>query len=254
MPCPYLQAGIQEGAWRIVKVLAINGSPHKSKGNTALVLDPFLAGMREAGADVELFYTRDLNVKPCLGCFGCWIKTPGKCVQEDDMAEVLPKLREAAVWVFATPLYFDGLSGPLKNLMDRLTSFLRLAAEVRGGRSRHLVEETVRGGKVALVSNCGLWEMRNFEPLVSQVKGFCRHVDREFVGAVLRPHGQTFRDFIRQGEPVDDVLEAASEAGGQLVREGRISKETLDIVGRELVSLDKYVESMNERARKVAGT
>ena len=236
-----------------MRVLAINGSPHKGKGNTALVLDPFLAGMREAGAEVELLYTRDLDVKPCLGCFGCWIKTPGKCVQEDDMADLLPKLREAAIWVFATPLYFDGLSGPLKSLMDRLTSFLRLAAEVRSGRSRHLVEETVRGGKVALVSNCGLWEMRNFEPLLSQVKGFCRHVDREFVGAVLRPHGQNLRDLLRQDEAVEDVLEAASDAGGQLVREGRISKETLDIVGRELVSLNQYVEGMNERAREFAG-
>jgi multimeric flavodoxin WrbA len=236
-----------------MRVLAINGSPHKGKGNTALVLDPFLAGMSEAGADIELLCTKDLDIKPCLGCFGCWIKTPGKCVQKDDMAELLPKLRGAAVWVFATPLYFDGPSGPLKNLMDRLTSFLRLAAEVRSGRSRHVVEDAVRGGKVALVSNCGLWEMRNFEPLVSQVKGFCRHVDREFVGAVLRPHGQNLRDLLRQGEAVDDVLEAASEAGGQLVREGRISKETLDIVGRELVSLDQYVEGMNERARELAG-
>ncbi|HUW95613.1 MAG TPA: flavodoxin family protein [Anaerolineae bacterium] len=232
-----------------MKVLAINGSPHGGKGNTALILDPFLEGLRDAGADVELVCTRDLDINPCLGCFGCWIKTPGQCVQKDDMAELLPRLREADLWALASPLYFDGPSAPLKNVMDRMTAFLRLAAEVRGGRSRHLVEDEVKGGRVVLVSNCGLWEIGNFEPLVAQVKGFCRHVDREFVGALLRPHGQTLRDILRRGEPVDDVLEAARQAGRQLARERRISKETLDIVGRELVSLKEYLESMNQKAK-----
>ena len=235
-----------------MKVLAVNGSPHGGKGNTALILDPFLEGLRDAGADVELLYTRDLDIKPCLGCFGCWIKTPGKCVQDDDMAELLSRLRQAEIWVLATPLYFDGPSGPLKNVMDRMTSFLRLPAEVRSGRSWHVVEDGVRGGKVVLVSNCGLWEMRNFEPLVAQVKGLSRHVDREFVGALLRPHGQTLRDLLRRDEGVDDVLEAAREAGRQIASEGRVSGETLGVVGRTLVSLDQYILDMKDKADKAA--
>jgi multimeric flavodoxin WrbA len=234
-----------------MKALAINASPHKDRGNTSVVLRPFLEGLRDAGADVELLYVKDLNINPCLGCFNCWIKTPGRCVQEDDVAGLLTRLREADLWVLATPLYNDGVSGPLKNLFDRTMPLLRLPVEVRAGRSRHLVEDQVRGGKVVLVSNCGLWEMRNFEPLVAQVKGVCRQVDREFVGAVLRPHGQTMRDLIHQGEPLDDVLEAARAAGFQVGTEGRMSKETLDIVGRELVSLDEYVEAMNAKAEKI---
>lgn len=234
-----------------MKVLAINGSPHKGKGNTALILDPFLEGLRDGGAEVELLCTRDLHINPCLGCFGCWIKTPGKCVQEDDMAELLPRLRQAEVWVLATPLHFDGVSGPVKNLMDRMMAFLRLAAEVREGRSCHLVEEGVRGGKVVLVSNCGLWEMGNFDPLVTQVKGFCQHVQREFVGALLRPHGQVLRDLLRQGEPVQDVLDAAREAGRELARDGRISSDSLRAVGRPLVSLEEYVANLNETAGRL---
>ena len=132
-----------------------------------------------------------------------------------------------------------------------MTSFLRLSAEVRSGRSRHVVEEEVKGGKVVLVSNCGLWEMRNFEPLVAQIKGFSRHVDREFVGALLRPHGQTLRDLLRRGEGVDDVLEAAREAGRELANAGRVSAETLAEVGRPLVSLEEYVLDMNSRAEQV---
>lgn len=234
-----------------MKVLAINGSPHKGKGNTALILDPFLEGLRYGGAEVELRCTRDLHINPCLGCFGCWTKTLGQCAQEDDMANLLPRLREADVWVLATPLYFDGASGPLKNVMDRMTTFLRLAAEVRDGRSRHLVEEEVQGGKVVLVSNCGLWEISNFDPLVTQVKGFCQHVGREFAGALLRPHGQALRDLLKQGGPVDDVVEAAREAGRGLARDGWISSDSLRAVGRPLVSLEEYVANLNETAGRL---
>jgi multimeric flavodoxin WrbA len=236
-----------------MKVVAINGSPHKGKGNTALILNPFLDGLREAGAEAELFYTRNLNIQPCRGCFHCWTRTPGRCVQDDDMAELLPLLRRSDLWVLATPLYFDAPSGPLKNLMDRTTAFLRLPAEIRDGRSRHLVEDEVRGGKVVLVSNCGLWEMRNFEPLVTQVKGFCEHVDREFVGALLRPHGQSLRDCLKQGKPVDDVLDAAREAGLEMAREGRISEESLRVVSRPLISLEEYVTNLSEMARGISG-
>ena len=106
------------------------------------------------------------------------------------------------------------------------------------------MEEGVKGGKVVLVSNCGLWEMKNFNPLVLQVKGLCQHIDREFAGALLRPHGGTLREVLRRGESVNDVLAAAREAGGQLVRDGKMSAETLSIVGRELVSRQEYVQEM----------
>jgi multimeric flavodoxin WrbA len=55
----------------LTKVVAINGSAKMEKGNTARVLAPFLDGMREAGASVELFYAKRLNVKPCMGEFYC---------------------------------------------------------------------------------------------------------------------------------------------------------------------------------------
>lgn len=236
-----------------MKVLAINGSPHVHRGNTALILAPFLEGMREAGAEVELLYTRKLDIKPCLGCFHCWIKTPGRCVQEDDMTGILGNLREADIWVWATPLYFDGVSGPLKNLIDRLTPLLRLHAEVRDGRSRHVVEEQDTRGRVVLVSNCGLWEMENFNTLVAYIDAACQHVERKFAGALLRPHGQTLRDLLKRGEPVGDVLDAAREAGRQLVRDGKMSAESLATVGRELVTRDDYITKVNQSAEKLLG-
>ena len=70
-----------------MKVLAINGSPHMGEGNTAMILNPFLEGMKEAGADVDLFYTRKVKIGPCNGDMSCWFVNPGTCGQKDDMQD-----------------------------------------------------------------------------------------------------------------------------------------------------------------------
>jgi multimeric flavodoxin WrbA len=63
----------------VMKTLAFNGSPKTDKGNTSLILTPFLEGMKEVGSEVELFYTKKLKINPCQGESNCWIKHPGRC-------------------------------------------------------------------------------------------------------------------------------------------------------------------------------
>jgi len=58
-----------------VHVMAINGSPRTEKSSTNHILAPLLEGMRAAGATTELVHLGHLQIKPCLGCFLCWIKT-----------------------------------------------------------------------------------------------------------------------------------------------------------------------------------
>jgi len=215
-------------------------------GNTALILNPFLEGMKEVGAEVEFFYTRKLKINPCHGGFICWLKTPGECWQKDDMRMLYPKLREADIYVFGTPVYVDGISGPMKNLLDRIIPLMQPFFELRDGHCRHLVREGYRHGKIVLVSNSGFWEMDNFDPLLVHVKAFCKNAAKEFAGALLRPHGEALRPMMKMGISLDDVFEAAREAGRQLVRDGKISTETLDIVSRELMPLEMYVKAANE--------
>lgn len=103
-----------------MKALVFNASPNMEKGNTALILNPFIEGMKEEGAEAELLYVRELKVNPCQGEQSCWIRTPGRCLQDGDMQDVYPKLQQADIVVFATPVYVDGMTGALKNLVDRL--------------------------------------------------------------------------------------------------------------------------------------
>ena len=228
-----------------MNVLTISSSPRRDRSNTSLILDPFLEGLKEAGAKIELFYTKDLEIKACTGEFHCWVKHPGECYQKDDMQMLYPKLQEADILVFATPLYVDGVTGPLKNLIDRMIPLVEPFFELREGHCRHPSRRGVKKGKLVLVSNCGFWELDNFDPLVAHVKAVCKNIGREFAGALLRPHGSAAVHMQRRGLPIDDVLEAAKEAGRHLVLKGKISDETLETVSRELLPLEMYVQEIN---------
>ena len=234
-----------------MKVLALNSSPRMARGNTALMLTPFLDGMKEVGAEVEFFYIKKLKINPCLGCFNCWLKTPGECVQKDDMKMLLPKLSEANILVLATPLYVDGISGPMKNVLDRLIPGAQPFIELRDGHCRHPGREGHSRRKLVLVSNCGFWEMDNFDPLLVQVKAFCENAAMEFAGALLRPHGEALRPMMERGAPLDDVFEAAREAGRQLVQVGQMSPETLATVSRELMPLETFLQFANAHFQQV---
>ena len=236
-----------------MKVLAFNSSPNMEKGNTALILNPFLKGMKEAGAEIDLFNTKKLKINPCQADYACIMKTHGKCIQQDDMQTIYPKLKEADIIVFATPLYFDGMTATMKTLIERLwlpsgNPFL----ELRHGRVRHPVrqDKEAKKAKMVLVSNCGFWEIENFATLVAHMKAICENTYLEFAGALLRPHGPTLGMMLKMGAPVQDVLEAAEEAGHQLVTEGKISEKTLSIVSRELIPLTDYIQRHNQRIKQ----
>ena len=227
-----------------MKVLAINGSPNMDKGNTAMILNPFLEGMKEAGSDVEIFYTSKLKIGPCNGDMSCWFINPGKCAQKDDMQMLLPKIKGADVIVWASPVYYAGVTGPLKNLMDRQLPL-------------HLLGEQARQQKAVLVSTCSAWELSMFDPLLLQMKAIYTRPDEssDFAGALLRPMADGMKEMIKAGETrlVEGIFQAAREAGRQLAKEGMISEELQKKVSRELMPRDAYYKAaqmMMEQAQK----
>ncbi len=106
-----------------MKVLTLQGSARK-KGNTAQVIGWVEAELTAMGHGVESVYLSSKNIKGCLACGKCKedMDSVG-CVQKDDAPEILQKMVEADLVIFASPLYFWGISGPLKCLIDRTFSF-----------------------------------------------------------------------------------------------------------------------------------
>jgi multimeric flavodoxin WrbA len=106
-----------------MKVITLQGSPRK-KGNTAKVLSWVEEELIALGHNVESVFLNDKNLKGCLACGKCKEK-PNivGCIQKDDIFEILEKMTKADLVIFASPLYFWGVSAQLKSLIDRTYSF-----------------------------------------------------------------------------------------------------------------------------------
>jgi multimeric flavodoxin WrbA len=222
------------------KAVAINGSPRMERGNTAMVLNPFIEGMMDAGSHVELFYASRLKIKSCAcGTLYCWTQMPGECCIKDEMQLLYPKLKEADVLVLATPVYIP-LPGGMQDMINRLCPLLDQALEFRKGRTRAIFRKDVHIRAIALVSTSGWWEKGNFGTVVRIVKELAEDTSVKFAGAALRPHVDSMR---RGGELTQDgraVLNAVRRAGSELGKDGMMRRETLATISRPLISRAKY--------------
>jgi len=216
------------------------------KGNTAMVLTPFIQGMMDAGSDVELLYASRLKVKPCTcGEMYCWNEMPGECCIKDDMQLLYPKLREADILVLATPVYIP-LPGDMQNIINRLCPLLDPFLEFREGRTRARFRKNVGIRKIVLVSTGGWWEKANFGTVVRITEELAKDASVEFAGAVLRPHAHLMKE---KGELTQDgeaVLNAVRRAGYELVKEGVMTKETLETISRPLISQEDLWRRYNK--------
>ncbi|MDY7079209.1 MAG: NAD(P)H-dependent oxidoreductase [Chloroflexota bacterium] len=228
-----------------MKILAINGSPRGKKCNTDRILQPFLEGAREAGAETETVYLKDKKINYCLGCFTCWAKTPGVCVHEDDMPELLKKLREADTVVYATPLYVFTVTAQMKTFMDRHIPMLDPHIIERDGQYIHPMRyEGEWPKKVVLISNCGFPERHHFSALEETFRIFTSDPDSEMIATILCPSGELLKQSAVK-ESLRWYIEAARQAGREVVEQGRIAPETQEVLNKPLANAAAYSRMAN---------
>jgi len=229
-----------------MKILAINGSPRGRRSNTDRILQPFLEGAREAGAEMETVYLKDLKIDHCLGCFTCWTKTPGVCVHKDDMAALLPQVRRADVVVYATPLYVFTVSGLMKDFMDRLLPLADPHIVRRGVHYTHPPRYTdgpsVR--KVVLISNCGFPERHHFSGLVETFRCYTDDPDTELAATILCAGGELLAHSAL-AESLRWYTDAARRAGREFVTHGHIMPETQAVLDMPLAEPEVYAGMAN---------
>lgn len=101
------------------KVLILSTSL-RNKSNSEMLAGAFAKGAEEAGNEVEMISLRDKSLAFCKGCLVC--QKTERCVIEDDAVWIAEKMKEADVIVWATPVYYYGMSGQMKTLIDRTNS------------------------------------------------------------------------------------------------------------------------------------
>ncbi len=100
-----------------MKVLMINGSPHKN-GNTAVALNEMEKVFTKNGVEVETLHIGNKAVRGCIACGSCYEK--GKCVFDDDVNLAAPKFEQADGLVVASPVYYASANATLVAFLDRL--------------------------------------------------------------------------------------------------------------------------------------
>jgi multimeric flavodoxin WrbA len=102
------------------KILGVIGSPRK-KGNTHILISRILDGAKAGGADTEILFLNDLDIRECDGCYICW--KGRECSKKDDMNAIYPKIIESDIIIFGTPVYWYGPTALMKCFIDRFVYF-----------------------------------------------------------------------------------------------------------------------------------
>ena len=110
---------LKNGKESKMKILVLTGSPRKN-GNSNTLADNFIKGAEESGHTVVRFDSAFKKVHPCMACNHCEMN--GNCVYKDDFEFVKENIIDADMVVFATPMYYFGISAQLKAVIDRFYS------------------------------------------------------------------------------------------------------------------------------------
>jgi multimeric flavodoxin WrbA len=176
-----------------------------------MLLDEFLKGATGEGAAVDRLYIHAAAISPCRGCQACF--QTGQCIITDDMEQIYPRLVAADIVVLASPIFFYGVAGGAKILIDR--------AQALWGRKYVLKDPALgkEGRKRAgfFISVGGTKGQKMFEGAVLTVKYFFDALNVPYTGELLVRQVDAKGDILRQPQALADAL----AAGKSIVQEFR---------------------------------
>jgi multimeric flavodoxin WrbA len=218
-----------------MRIIVINGSPKAENSNSMKLTRAFLEGAG-AGGDAETIDVARLEIHPCRGCFGCWNKTPGRCLIKDGMSGVLDKIIAADVIIWSFPLYYFSVPGALKNLIDRqlplATPFMSKENDGGGHPPRHDLSRQ----RHVVISTCGFWTSAgNYEGVTAM---FDRMLGEGGYAKILCGQGELFR-VAELRRRTDAYLETVRRAGAEFFA-GEISPETRTALAEPLYAREAF--------------
>ncbi len=218
-----------------MKVLILNGSPKVGRSNTLNITKAFVSGF-PSDTEVEQIDIYKSDIKPCLGCFSCWSKTPGECVIKDDMQEIYKKIEASDVIIESFPLYFFGMPSGVKAMTDRCLPFMLpyMGNIASGSASFHeLRNEAMHEKRLVVISTCGYVETAPMFPaLLKQYDLICGEGGYT---PIICPEGELFiaEKAKRQRE---GYLSDIKNAGAEFSQNLSLSDETMKKISVPMLS------------------
>lgn len=103
------------------------------------------------GGDFQLVNVAEQAIAPCVGCFGCWIKTPGRCVIRDDAPAIYPHIARCDRLLVVSRLFLGCYDLPMKRLMERSLPNQQAFIRLHHGESHH-VQRAVKPKELTVVA------------------------------------------------------------------------------------------------------
>ena len=206
-----------------MQIIALVGSPHKAKGNTARLTRIVLQGAEQEGARTETIYLPGNTVLPCLGCDYCHKK--GRCVQKDAFPEIQQKLQAADGLVLGSPNYIFSVSAQMKAFMDRCGSMV------------HCLGFSGKYGASVVTSGGG-----DEEPIAEYLNHFLMLTGIQSVGSVWATMGLIFGDAFPE-----DLSSRALDLGQRLVQAWRRQETFPEIQAKMAAFQDRMRQLMEYR-------
>ena len=230
-----------------MRITAFNGSPRGKGSNTGVMVSEFLAGAAARGATVEQIFLSEKKIAHCLGCFKCWTATPGKCVINDNMTDLLEKVISSDLIVLATPLYIDDVTGIMKDFMDRLIPLMDPHFEQdANGEWRH-VKRFNSYPDIAVISNCGMPGRQHFEVLKLHFRRMARNFHSKVTAEIYLDCGELLKNQVLILKPVLAMYrKSLRKAGGEVAVDGVISPKTAAKLEKPLISASMYIKEANK--------
>ncbi|MBQ1535560.1 MAG: flavodoxin family protein [Ruminococcus sp.] len=172
-----------------MKIIVLMGSPNKN-GSTSILVENFKKGAEQSGHSVEVIDVCHKDIHPCIGCVKCGYEGP--CVQKDDVEIIRQKLLSSDMVVFATALYYYGMTAQLKAVVDRFCAY-----------NSSLNRRHLKSALLAVAWNSQSW---TFDALQAHYKTLVRYINFQDMGMVLG-HGCGSPSMTRNSKYPDDAYE-----------------------------------------------
>lgn len=215
-----------------MNILVLNGSPKRANSDTMHMTRAFLEGI---GEQAEIIDVITKNIKPCIGCFSCWTRTPGVCCQKDDMLEILEKMRAADVIIFSTPLYWYSFPSHIKALIDRILPEGKADLVDGGDGSTNHPSRGRIHARYVLICGSGFPNIeKNFEGIAFEFnRGFGCNTTKLFC-----PESPMFS--VAEAAPLwEPRLELLRRAGEQF-KQGEVSSELIEQIATPMMPPEVY--------------
>lgn len=173
------------------KKVVIVSSTMRKGGNSELLAEEFAKGAREVGNEIETIFLRNHSLEFCKGCMAC-LKAK-KCVIKDDTTELMEKVRNADILVFATPIYYYAMCGQLKTFLDRMNPIYTAGHHFK---------------KVYLLTTAADEDNTAMQGAIKEVEGWVSCFDRvKFVGSICGTNTNEIGDIKLHKEKLEEAYQ-----------------------------------------------